>query len=493
MRTTTFCRGMVFAVVVLSVVMCSSWGWAESAGASGKIPVTTKSEEARKEFLQGQDLSDRLLAQDSLQHFDRAIALDPEFASAELARANNSPTTKEFFDHLKKAVALADKTSEGERLLILAFQAGSNGQAAKQKEYLDRLVAAFPGDERAQLALGVFYFGQQDFPQASEHLKKATEIAPDFSVSYNMLGYTERQLEDYAGAEWAFKKYVELIPNDPNPYDSYAELLIKMGRFEDSIAQYRKALAIDPHFASSHFGIAADLLYLGKPEEADAELQKLADQSRSDGEMRTALFGMVVVAADGGKLDEAQRWMDKEYAVAEKTSDVASMAADLRAKANISLQADKSDEAAKEFEHSFELIESSGLSQEIKKNTALFHHYNLAGVAIAKKDFAAAKTHAEEFRKGAEASGDPNQVKLAHELVGRIALAEKHYDGAIAELLQANLQDPQNLYRLYEAYSGKGDGAHAQEFCTKAAEFNSLPQLNYAFVRVKAKRAAKKS
>ena len=48
----------------------------------------------------------------------------------------------------------------------------------------------------------------------------------------------------YANAEKAFQKYIELIPKDPNPYDSYAELLLKMGRFEDSIAQYRKALEI---------------------------------------------------------------------------------------------------------------------------------------------------------------------------------------------------------------------------------------------------------
>ena len=78
----------------------------------GKIPITTTSEEARKEFLTGRDLSERLLGQESLQHFDKALALDPEFASAELGRANNSPTAKEFFEHLKKAVALAPKSVE---------------------------------------------------------------------------------------------------------------------------------------------------------------------------------------------------------------------------------------------------------------------------------------------------------------------------------------------------------------------------------------------
>ena len=67
-------------------------------------------------------------------------------------------------------------------------------------------------------------------------------------------------------------------------------------------------------------------------------------------------------------------------------------------------------------------------------------------------------------------------------------MAEKDFDKAIAELQQANQQDPQNLYRLSQAFEAKGDTAKAREFCTKAAEFNSLPQLNYAFVRTAARK-----
>jgi Flp pilus assembly protein TadD len=242
---------------------------------NGKIPITTKSEEARKEFLQGRELAEKLLAQDSLQHFDKAIAVDPDFAYAELTRANASPTGTLFFEHLNKAVTLADKASEGERLLILANQAGANGEVARQKELLDKLVAAYPNDERARFNLGGYYFGQQQYAQAIEQYKKATELAPNYSPAYNILGYAYRQAGDYGNAEQAFKKYVELIPNDPNPYDSYAELLLKMGRFDDSIAQYRKALAVDEHFIPSHFGISADLLYMGKPADAAAELEKI--------------------------------------------------------------------------------------------------------------------------------------------------------------------------------------------------------------------------
>jgi tetratricopeptide (TPR) repeat protein len=320
---------------------------------AAKIPITTTSDEARKEFLQGVDLSDRLLGQESLQHFDKAIALDPTFASAELARANNSVTAKDFFDHQKKAMALADKVSEGEKLLILANEAGTNGDVAKQKEYLEKVVAAYPNDERAQFALANYYFGQQDVDQAINHYKKTTELAPNYSGTYNSLGYAYRQQGDYAAAEQAFKKYIELIPNDPNPYDSYAELLLKMGRFDDSIAQYRKALSVDPHFPSSHFGICADEMYLGKPDEATAELQKIADNARNDGELRTAFFGMAVVATDSGKLDKALQAMDKEYAVAEKKNDAAAMAADRQAKANILAEIPNYDEAKRQFDPFF--------------------------------------------------------------------------------------------------------------------------------------------
>jgi len=461
---------------------------ANKANASdGKIAITTASEEARKEFLAGRDLSEKLRITDSIQHYDKAIALDPNFALAHLNRANASPTAREFFDHLKHAVTHSDKASDGERMLIQAAEAGANGNPANQKEILDKLVAAYPNDERAHFTLGGYYFGQQDYTQAINHYKKATELNPTYSTAFNILGYAYRQNEQYADAETAFKKYIELIPNDPNPYDSYAELLLKIGRFDEAITQYNKALAIDPNFINSYFGIAAALTYKGKAADAAAELQKITDKARTDGERRTALFGQMVVAADSGKLDQALAEIEKQYALGQKTNDIPAMAGDLQLKGNVLLEMGRYDDAKKTYEEAVRITNSDpNLSQQLKDNTALFHHYNLARVAIGKKDFATAKTETEAFRRGSEAAKNQNQIKQAHELAGMTALAEKNYDVAIAELLQSNQQNPNNLYLLGEAYQGKGDAAKAKDSFTKAARFNSLPQLNYAFVRAKA-------
>src|SRR5258705_12592819 len=202
---------VLLALLIASVVALSGCAKVEEptapvasdkpSSAGGKIAVTTSSEDDRKEFLLGRDLQEKLLVQDSIQHYDKAISLDPNFALAELNRAQVSPTGKEFFDHLKKAVALADKASNGEKLLILGNEAGANGNAAKQKEYFEQLVAAYPNDERANFALAGYYFGQQEMPRAIQYYKKATELAPTFSSAYNLLGYAYRQNDDHSNSE----------------------------------------------------------------------------------------------------------------------------------------------------------------------------------------------------------------------------------------------------------------------------------------------------
>ena len=110
-----------------------------------KIPVTTASAEARQEYLKGRTLGENLRAHDSREVLKRAAAKDPAFALAHYSLALNSPTAKEFFDHLKQAVKLAGKASEGERLMILGLEAGANANPEKQRAYYEELVAAYPG------------------------------------------------------------------------------------------------------------------------------------------------------------------------------------------------------------------------------------------------------------------------------------------------------------------------------------------------------------
>jgi tetratricopeptide (TPR) repeat protein len=458
----------------------------QTAHAAGKIAITTTSEEARADFVKGRTLAENLRLEDSREYFRRAIAKDPGFALAHLNLATSAPTGTEFFEHLGHAVGLADQVSPGERLVIQAAQAGSNADAARALALLQKLVADYPRDERARFQLGGAYFGRQDYEKAIAEYRRATEIAPDFAPAYNIVGYAYRTVGRYDEAEQAFKKYIELIPNDPNPYDSYAELLMKVGRFDESIAQYRKALEVNPQFAPSHVGIASNLLFQRKYHASRAEARKLYDGARNDGEKRAAMFAATVSYIEEGKTDLALAELDKQYALGKETGDAGAMAGDATSMGNVLLETGRPAEALERFEQAVAVVSASDLSAEVKENAKLIHRFNVARVAIATGDLAKARKENAVFLRESEARQNPFQIRLGHQVAGMIALAEKDWDGALGHLAQANLQDPYNLYRQGQAYEGKGDRAKAKTAYASAVDFNQLPTLNSAFVRMKA-------
>jgi tetratricopeptide (TPR) repeat protein len=233
-------------------------------------------------------------------------------------------------------------------------------------------------------------------------------------------------------------------------------LLLTMGKFDESIAQYRKALSVDPHFVASHFGMSADLTYMGKPQEATAELQKIVDGARNDGETRLALFGMAVVAADSGKMDQAVQAIDREYGRCRKEERCGIDGSRSQAKGIFFWPPANSTKRRKTFDDSLQKTEGSGLLRKSKTMPSCNIHFNLTMVAVGKKDYATAKSEAEEYRKGAEASGNSAQVKQAHEAAGVIALAEKKYDNAIAELEQGEPAESAQPVSAVRGVPGEG-------------------------------------
>ena len=313
--------------------------------------------------------------------------------------------------------------------------------------------------------MGAFHFGRQDYAAAVAEYGKATAINPAFSQPYNQMGYAYRFLGQYQEAERAFKKYIELIPNDPNPYDSYAELLMKMGRFEESIKSYEKALAVDPNFVASYVGIGNDRVFMGQPAEARKTYAKLLAIARNDGEKLLAHFWTAMSYVHEGQTDEALAELQKNAAIDQagegpgralrhdrpdgRTSCSRRVAWTRRRRSSASGCAtiDKADVAAQ--------------VKEAAQRQALFDE---ARVALARNDVASAKAKAVRLlRTPSRPRASRSSCGRATSSRGRIALAEKSYDAAAAELRQANQQDPRVLYLTAMALQGKGDVLAAKQ------------------------------
>lgn len=470
------------AVIILLLAGCGETG-------SKKIPVTTSSSEAKELYLKGRDLTDKLRNNESIEFFAQAIEKDPDFAMAYLNSAFVDTTFQGFFDKLNRAAALMDKVSEGEKLWIMSVVAATNADPMKQRGYLQKLVELYPEDERGLNLLGNYYFGQQEYQKAIELYEKAIAINPEFSQPYNQLGYSYRFLYNYEDAETAFKKYIELIPDDPNPYDSYAELLMKMGKFDESIEYYRKALSVNPEFTASYLGIASNFNFKGDHESARKELQVLHDNAVNAGQRRNALFGMAVSYVDEGKMKEGISQIEKQYEIAvANNNDKPAMANDLANIGNILYEMGKYDEALKKYEGALQAIREADVGPEVKANAERIFLYNSGRIALKKGDMEIAKEKSKAFTEQVMALNNAFQIWLAHEFAGMIALAEKDHQKALAEFEQANQQNPYTFYRMGLAYQGIGEKEKAKEMFAKAAGFNQVNNMNQSFIRIRAEK-----
>ncbi|MCC6397125.1 MAG: hypothetical protein IT282_08900, partial [Bacteroidetes bacterium] len=238
---------------------------------------------------------------------------------------------------------------------------------------------------------------------------------------------------------------------------------------------------------ASRIGIAAALMYQDKPADARREMNAVLDNAQDDTDRRQALFVSTLSYLEEGNTDAALKEMKKQYALGEKISDAAAMAGDLVAMGTINFEAGNIAAAEELYKKGLDLFQNSTLSDDVKALNRLGSKYNTAVIAAAKGNIDAAKKEAEQLAKGAESLGNKFQIRLAHELKARIALAEKNYAAALKELEQANQQNPYNLYRSGQAFEGMGKKEEAKAKYKAAAEFNGLPNLNYALIRHKAK------
>jgi tetratricopeptide (TPR) repeat protein len=481
-----YVRGLALCALILFAAACQQAPMVEEEVAAVKIPVTTSSDEARELFLEGRELSERLRGTDAHDYFLQAVELDPEFAWAHFLAGFTGSTAQEFWDHLGKAVAAAEGASEGERLLILATEAGTQGNADKQKALLEQLVETYPDDERAHNTLGGLYFGRQQWQDAIAHYDRAIEINPEYSQPYNQKGYAHRALEQYDAAEASFQKYIELIPDDPNPYDSYAELLMKTGRFEESIAKYREALEQDEHFVASYVGIAHNQMFQGKMDEARATMDELAAVARNVGEQRAALNGKLRSYLHEGDYDAALAVRGEMYALAEAGDDKPTMSGDLNQMGDILLAAGRRDEAAAKYAESVEMMDQAAVSDAVKEGAHRNILFDEGRLAVARGDLDGAKEIAARYGELVEAKNVPFETRQHHELMGIIALAEGDGAAAQAELELASQQNPRVLYLLAKAYSAQDDAEGARTYYEKAANFNGLAN-NYPYIRAAAK------
>jgi tetratricopeptide (TPR) repeat protein len=449
---------------------------------AAKMPLTTSSDEARAEFETGRALLDNLHFTEATPYFERAVELDPGFAAGHLYVAFTSATTAAFVAAVGQAEANAAGASDGEQAMIAATAAAVRNDQAAQLKALSKFVSLYPKDERSHNRLANFYNGQQDYDNAILHFGHAVAINPEFATAYNSLGYAQRANGNLDAARDAFARYVELIPDEANPYDSYAELLMEMGQYDEAIENYGKSLAIDSHFAGSYAGISVAESLKGDAAAAQASAKAMLAAARTSGEKQAAMIRSITSHLFAGNRDAAIAVAEEIAAMNDADGDNAAKGGITEYMGDIMLNAGLTDKASEYYDAALAFRQHSTINDANKAQAARTHQFKLAITALVAEDSDSAAELAAGYTAAVTDSGTAFERRRAHELAGYLAMVAEDFDTAIAELAQASQVNPILLYWSARANQAAGNSDAAADLANRAANRNVLSR-NSPFAR----------
>lgn len=126
----------------------------------------------------------------------------------------------------------------------------------KAVEYFNQAIALDPNYALAYAGLADSYallssFGfmppTEAIPKAREFARKASSLDDSLAEPHTTLAYVLLQYDyDFSGAEQEYKRAIELNPNYATAHQWYGELLTCAGRFDEASAEYRRGLEIEP-------------------------------------------------------------------------------------------------------------------------------------------------------------------------------------------------------------------------------------------------------
>jgi tetratricopeptide (TPR) repeat protein len=271
------------------------------------MPVTTKSEEARKFFNQGISQMHSFWFIESERSFLQAAALDPDMAMAywgisvsaagdyrpafqlirdpyDGGRNSLSPPATDAIqrtangaavngrvrarESIEKAMGLRDKVTPRERMYIEAEWARRN-PASKTNDAdhiaaLRKLVAAYPDDEEAKSILGLALLDGFDSvtkePRTNtmEGLRLLTQVAEANDGHFGAHHYLIHGWEGSKTPEKAWhacKRYPELVPNIPHALHMPGHIYAQSDKIDEAIAAFSDAAANELSY------LKADVLY----------------------------------------------------------------------------------------------------------------------------------------------------------------------------------------------------------------------------------------
>jgi tetratricopeptide (TPR) repeat protein len=241
--------------------------------------LTTNSDHARELFGEAVLYSGNYRLDECLKSLRTATSEDGNFAAGWGLLAYYATDSHESAEALGRAQTLAGKISPSEMLFVRWVTALKKNDQLAAITDLNDLVKKESGDKFILYLAGRWFVDQHDVARAIPLFEKVLAIDPEFTPVLNRLGYSYAATGDMARAEELMQRYVRAMPADPNPEDSYGDILFKAGKYAEAKEHFEHALKKDPAFGPSQHELGDVYAMLGNQAGAREAYEKSAQMA----------------------------------------------------------------------------------------------------------------------------------------------------------------------------------------------------------------------
>ena len=282
--------------------------------------------QAYQEYLRGRDRVGRYIyhtaahadVDAAINHFQRAIELDPQFALAHCAlgacyvqrvlkgsgKIDDVTRAREAFD---KGLAIDPHIAEARVYMVYVF--GFQGEKQKARDAIAKLREELPNDARVQWVSGVMYRLAGEYDQALRSYDRAGELNPAEQL---VTRWGRARLLMYQGRyDEALLQLDQARAESDHPLVNTfrAQVLLVSGKSEVACEAMQEVLRNNPQIDGIRPLLAQCLSAVGKHEEARAQLtERVKEVASMDHDIS---YWLATAYAMEGQTGEALEWLEK--------------------------------------------------------------------------------------------------------------------------------------------------------------------------------------
>ena len=248
------------------------------AGCGQEKKLTSGSPDAVRSYREGVAQWEKFYYPEAKRSFESALAHDSSFAMAwcRLAMVDAASGSEgSALRAIKEAARLAPGCTRREQLFIAMWRERLEFDNSGAAATADSLIRLYPDEKEAYLFRGYLYEElDKNYDAALGCYTKAVGADSGYAQAVMSLGYAYSTLGNQEKAVELMQRYIRLAPDAADPRASYADLLVRAGRYDDALAEYRKALDLKPDYWYAVREIGTVYSILGRLREAHEQFHR---------------------------------------------------------------------------------------------------------------------------------------------------------------------------------------------------------------------------